>query len=197
MQSNLQHRPSRPLAKPALAALATAFLALILALLAGPSVAVAGRGCKGANKEPGQLGAGKLRQATICLINRQRGRHGLGALHSNRKLRRAATRHSTDMVRRDYFSHFSPGGGSIQARIGGTGYLAGARRFMYGEVIGGGIGAGASPKAVVRAWMHSSAHRSAILNGSFRDLGAGVVHGFPGGGQQGATFTVDFGLRSG
>jgi hypothetical protein len=43
--------------------------------------------------------------------------------------------------------------------------------------------------------MHSGAHRSEILNGGFRDLGVGIVHGFPGCGYQGATFTVDFGRR--
>jgi uncharacterized protein YkwD len=195
MPSNPQHLLVRPLAKAALAALATGLLVLI-ALLPAPSAA-AGGGCKGANGSPGTLTAGELRRATFCLINRQRQRHGLGRLHSDRKLRKAATRHSSDMVRRDFFSHFSPGGGSIQGRIGGSGYLAGARRFAYGEVIGGGTGDGASPKAVVRAWMNSSAHRSAILHGGFRDMGAGVVHGFPGRGSEGATFTVDFGSRSG
>jgi uncharacterized protein YkwD len=162
-----------------------------------PASASAGGGCKGARKAPAQLSEGEMRSATLCLINRQRHRHGLGSLQPDRKLSRAATRHSTDMVQRDYFSHYTPGGGSIQTRIGGTGYLAGANSYLYGEVIGGGTGDGGSPKSVVQAWMHSGPHRAAILNGGFRDMGVGVAHGFPGSGSRGATFTVDFGRRSG
>ena len=138
---------------------------------------------------------GQMRGATLCLINHQRHRHGLGSVHSQRSRARAATRHSNDMVRRDYFSHDSPGGGSIQTRIGGSGYLAGARSFIFGEVIGGGIASGGTPKAVVRAWMHSAPHRMAILTGGFHDAGVGVAKGFPGHGTNGATFTVDFGGR--
>jgi len=49
---------------------------------------------------------------------------------------------------------------------------------------------------VVRAWMHSATHRAEILDGAFHDLGVGAMHGFPGRGSHGATFTVDFGKRS-
>lgn len=178
-----------------LAALATALLAAIAVLVPAPSFAIAG-GCKGARKAPAQLTAGEMRKATLCLINRQRHRHGLGSLHPDRSLRKAATRHSGDMVRRDYFSHFSPGGGSIQTRIGGSGYFRGARSFQYGEVIGGGMAKGGSPKRVMRAWMHSGPHKAAILNGGFKDLGVGIAHGYPGRGKRGATFTVDFGSRN-
>jgi uncharacterized protein YkwD len=175
----------------ALASLAVTLLAGLALLVPSASAA----GCRGAGKAPGQLSAPKIQRATLCLINAQRHRHGLGSLHSNPKLRRAASHHSKDMVRRDYFSHFSPGGGSIQSRIGGSGYLRGARSFLFGEVIGGGTSQGGSPKGVVRAWMHSGPHRAAILNGAFRDLGIGVARGFPGTGSHGATFTVDFGRR--
>jgi uncharacterized protein YkwD len=160
-----------------------------------PARSIAGTGCAGATATPAQLSEGAMRSATLCLLNKQRASHGLGSLHSNHALAKAATRHSADMVRRDYFSHYTPGGGSIQTRIGGSGYLAGAHSYLYGEVIGGGTSNGGSPKGVVQAWMHSAPHRAAILTGGFNDLGIGVVHGFPGMGQRGATFTVDFGSR--
>jgi uncharacterized protein YkwD len=169
--------------------------ALLLALLLPASGVAGSGGCRGANKMPAQLSGGELRAATLCLINRTRHRHGLGSLHSNSKLRKAASRHSADMVRRDYFSHYSPGGGSIQTRIGGSGYLSGARSYLYGEIIGGGTGGRATPAHVMSAWMHSGAHRSAILTGAFNDAGVGVAKGFPGRGSSGATFTVDFGRR--
>jgi uncharacterized protein YkwD len=157
---------------------------------------LAGRpGCNGARGLPGHVGIGHMRQATLCLINHIRARHGLGPLHSVVSLRKAAQHHSGDMVRRNYFSHDTPGGGTIQSRIGGSGYLAGAHRYLYGEIIGGGTASLGSPKAVMRAWMHSGTHRSEILNRAFHDLGVGVARGFPGRGHSGATFTVDFGSR--
>jgi uncharacterized protein YkwD len=182
-------QPSR--ARISLSALAASLLAG-LALLA-PSASAAG--CSGAGALPGKLGNGKLQRATLCLVNAQRHRHGLGSLRTHSALRKAAARHSSDMVRRDYFSHYTPGGGSIQTRIGGSGYLRGARSFVFGEVIGGGTSRGGSPKSVVRAWMHSGPHRAAILNGSFKDLGIGVARGYPGRGGSGATYTIDFGRK--
>lgn len=185
-----------PLVQPnrtriALASLAATLLAGLALLVPTASAA----GCRGAGKAPGKLSSSQIQRATLCMINAQRHRHGLGSLRSHRSLRRAAAHHSKDMVRRDYFSHFSPGGSSIQTRIGGSGYLRGARSFVFGEVIGGGTSRGGSPKSVVRAWMHSGPHRAAILNGSFKDLGIGVARGYPGRGSQGATFTVDLGRR--
>ncbi|MGH2981373.1 MAG: CAP domain-containing protein [Solirubrobacterales bacterium] len=174
-----------------------AALAIALAAVVPATAEARGTRCKGAKKAPGKLTAGQMRRATMCLINRRRHRAGLRTLRLDRSLRRAATRHSANMVRRDFFSHYSPGGGSTQTRIGGTGYLSGARYFLFGEVIGGGTSRGGSPKRVMKAWMHSGPHRAAILNGSFRDLGVGVAHGYPGSGRRGATFTVDFGRRRG
>jgi uncharacterized protein YkwD len=169
--------------------------ALIFSLTLLPAPAQAA-GCAGANKSPERLSSGQLRDATLCLINATRAHHGLGPVHSQRKLAKAAAGHSKDMVKRDYFSHDSPGGGSIQTRIGGSGYLAGAHSFTFGEIIGGGSSHKGSPAGVMKAWMHSAPHRSAILTGSFHDAGVGVARGFPGHGSRGATFTVDFGGRN-
>ena len=168
--------------------------ALLLTALR-PAPAFAGGGCAGANKGPQQLSVGQLRSATLCMINRMRHHHGLGSVHTQRNLAKAATGHSLDMVKRDYFSHDSPGGSSIQTRIGGSGYLHGAGSYTFGEIIGGGTTTGGSPKGVVKAWMHSAPHRMAILTGGFHDAGVGVARGFPGHGSRGATFTVDFGGR--
>jgi uncharacterized protein YkwD len=179
-----------------LVAFAAATLALAAAALKPTPSFAHGGGCRGASGVPGTHSLGELRSATLCLINKIRHHHGLGSLHSQKSLRKAAQGHSGDMVQRDYFSHDSPGGGSIQTRIGGSGYLRGAHRYQYGEVIGGGTNSGGSPKSVSIAWMHSPPHRAAILNGGFHDLGIGVVYGFPGRGSHGATFTIDFGSRN-
>lgn len=179
-----------------LAFLATVGLVLATAALwAAPGLARSA-GCGGAGEAPAKLSPAQLSSATTCVINRIRRAHGLRPVHPDRSLRRAADAHSSNMVRQDFFSHYSPGGSSMQSRIGGSGYLAGARSFYYGEVIGGGIGALGSPKSVARGWMGSPPHRAAILSGRFRDLGVGAAHGFPGGGSRGATYTVDFGARN-
>jgi uncharacterized protein YkwD len=198
MSSNHHTLPAqRRLATLILVALATATLTFAVAALRPAPGFARGVGCKDARGIPARHSLGELRRATLCLINHIRHDHGLGSLHSQNSLRKAAQGHSSDMVQRDYFSHDSPGGGSIQTRIGGSGYLAGASSYQYGEVIGGGTRGNGSPKSVSNAWMNSPPHRAAILDGGFHDLGVGVAHGFPGRGNHGATFTIDFGSRSG
>jgi uncharacterized protein YkwD len=197
MSSNHHTLPvQRRLMTAILVAVATATLALAFAALKPAPGFANGGGCNGASGIPGKHSLGELRSATLCLINKIRHHHGLGSLHSQKGLRKAAQGHSSDMVHRDYFSHDSPGGGSIQTRIGGTGYFRGAHSYQYGEVIGGGTKNGGSPTRVSIAWMHSPPHRAAILNGGFLDLGIGVAYGFPGRGNHGATFTIDFGSRN-
>lgn len=136
-----------------------------------------------------------LERATACLVNRERARRGLRRLTVSTRLSLAAARHSRDMARRDYFSHFSPAGTSFLSRIRRTGYLRGARSWSAGENIAWGSGGYGSPRAIVRSWMRSSAHRANIL-GRFRNLGIGIVRGTPsrayGGG---ATYTNTFGRR--
>jgi uncharacterized protein YkwD len=137
---------------------------------------------------------GRAVHATVCLINRARAQHGLSSLHSTGSLERAAAAHSRDMVRRDFFSHESPGGSTPQQRIDRTGYLSGARSWAIGETIAWGTGGFATPASIVRDWLHSPGHRAILLDGRFRDLGIGIAIGAPTA-SGGATFTGDFGER--
>lgn len=184
--------PPRRVASPRALAAAALAAALLLAAAATDSAA-AGDSCGAVGKVPGAQTTADLRRETICLVNRVRANHGLGALEANRKLRKAAQRHSSAMVRHDFFSH--SGGGGIQRRIARAGYLAGASHFNVGEVIGAGILNLGSPRATVRGWMRTSSHRKEILTAGFRDIGVGVTRGVPGGGSRGATYTADFGWR--
>ena len=128
--------------------------------------------------------------ATICLLNRERARHGLRPLRLSRRLSRAARRHSRSMVARRFFAH-----GAFSARIRRTGYMRGARRWSVGENIAWGSGSYGSPHAIVRAWMNSPGHRRNIL-GRFREVGIGVHPGAPLRGMgDAATYTTDFGSR--
>ena len=60
-----------------------------------------------------------------------------------------------------------------------SGYMRSARRWRVGENLAWGAGGKSTPKAIVRAWMHSPPHRKAILTRSYRDVGLGVVSGIP------------------
>jgi uncharacterized protein YkwD len=169
-------------------------LSLIVSMsLAGSSVAHAQAPCDGASAVPGSGNLAQIERATLCLLNAQRRTHGLARLQSNRLLRVAALRHSRDMVRNRYFEHTSPSGETFDERIRQTGYLRNSRSWSVGENIACGVGANATPRAIVREWMNSPPHRQAILSSSFRSVGVGVAQGNPRSGDRGATYTTDFG----
>jgi uncharacterized protein YkwD len=166
---------------------------LVAAALAGPAAlpapALAAGACAGAGSRPTPANAASLSQATLCLLNRQRADHGLGALHSNSHLALAARRHSRDMVARNFFAH-----GDVLGRLASAGYLRGRRSWSVGENIAWGSGSNATPRAIVSMWMHSPGHRANILNGRFHEIGVGLVVGAPVPGVRGAaTYTTDFG----
>jgi uncharacterized protein YkwD len=150
--------------------------------------------CDGAGSRPTQTSLDRAIDATVCLINQARSQHQLGALRAKGPLERAATGHSRDMVRRDFFSHESPGGTTPQQRIDRTGYLDGARSWAVGETIAWGSGGYATPSSIVRGWLNSPGHRAILLDDRYHDLGIGIAIGAPSGGA-GATFTGDFGMR--
>jgi uncharacterized protein YkwD len=136
-------------------------------------------------------GAGPtLENATLCLLNRVRARHGLGALQSNPALAAAASHHARDMVRRGYFSHWTPRGWSLGDRVRSTGYIHG--RWLVGENIGWGLGPMSTPRGMMHEWLRSPPHRANILRRSFRDVGIGIAGGSPAH-RGGATFVTDFG----
>jgi uncharacterized protein YkwD len=169
-------------------------VALAVFLIAVPTASAA-RGCSAARSSASQASKRVLARATLCVLNAERARHSLRPLRLNRKLSRAARRHSRAMARQKFFSHTSPGGASFVDRIRGTGYLAGARSWYIGENIAYGSGQRSSPRAIGSAWMNSPPHRANILSASFREIGIGLASGTPTGGR-GATYTTDFGRRS-
>jgi len=164
-------------------------LAALLAALALPQAASAApRGCSQASSAPTAQNGKAIRRATLCLLNRERARHGLRRLRSNGRLRTAALRHSSHMARTKYFDHTSPAGSSMTDRVRRAGYLRGSGRWSIGENIAWGTGGRATPQAIVQAWMQSPGHRANILTPGFREIGIGASAG-------GATYTTDFGAR--
>ena len=158
---------------------------------AAPAARTAGATCDG-----GATGAvtssTDTARTVLCLLNRIRSRHDLRPLQDSARLRKAALRHSRDMVRRGFFDHDSPGGGDLVSRARAAGYIRAGVGWTVGENIAWGSGRLATPASIVDAWMHSAGHRHNILSPAFRDLGVGVALGTPRGGG-GATYTTDFG----
>jgi uncharacterized protein YkwD len=151
--------------------------------------------CPNADVLPAPGNLRKVERATLCLINRQRVAHGRHRLHANATLRGVAAHYSHRMVVQSFFAHVSPSGSTFDKRIRDAGYLRGTRGWALGENIAWGAGVLATPRAIVRAWMHSPEHRRNILNGRFRDAGLGVSLGLPVPGLSGATYANEFGQR--
>jgi uncharacterized protein YkwD len=150
--------------------------------------------CAGSRSRPSQASLDRAVRATVCLINEARGDHGLGALRPTDALAKAASAHSRDMVRNDFFAHDSPTGSTPKERIDRAGYFDGASSWAMGETIAWGSGGRATPSSIVRSWLSSPGHRAILLDGRYKDLGVGIALGAPGR-DGGATFTGDFGAR--
>lgn len=163
--------------------------------LAAPSAASAAP-CEGRNADPTQTSNTKIREATLCLLNRRRAANGARKLRHNQRLAKAARAHAADMARRDYFAHTAPGGVSFVDRIMRQDYVRPGQGWTLGENLAWGSYYLASPKAIVRSWMGSPGHRANILNRRFREIGIGVVDGAPvPGTSRAATYATSFGTR--
>jgi uncharacterized protein YkwD len=155
--------------------------------------------CAGAGLEPSRTNVSAVRRATLCLLNAERSRRGLGALRSNPRLASAASSYARAMVAHSFFDHVSPGGSTLVKRITATHYLSNALSWSLGENLAWGSGVLATPEETVQAWMHSPGHRANILDRGFREIGIGVALGVPvrlSAGAAGATYATEFGRRS-
>jgi uncharacterized protein YkwD len=182
-------------------------LAIVLALVAllapagaqaRPEAHTAQNGCANTNLKPTRANLEVVRTAVLCLHNRERARHGLPRLRENPLLRRAAERHTDNMVSERFFDHASPSGSTMVERIRRTGYTQRARSWALGENIAWGSGSLATAAQIHRSWMKSPGHRANILQRSFREIGIGIESGLPvrlSAAQSGATYTTDFGFR--
>jgi uncharacterized protein YkwD len=150
--------------------------------------------CANADATPTADNGGVVRAAILCLHNQVRAERGLPALRENAKLRKAAVAHSADMVRRGFFEHTAPGGVSMVDRIFAARYASNNVGWALGENLAWGTGRLATPRLVMRAWMDSPGHRANVVKRAYRELGIGVVIGTPTAGDNGATYTADFGV---
>jgi uncharacterized protein YkwD len=154
-------------------------LALALAALAGGSPALAQDTCTNAGLIPGEGDLPAFNAAVVCLVNHERAMLGRAPLRSDFRLARAGRHQASDMVRREFFSHFTPEGADVVARVRRTGYIPRRRTWMVGEVLGWELFWASTPQAIVDAWMNSPPHRRALLEPRFRQIGAGAMVGTP------------------
>jgi uncharacterized protein YkwD len=172
-----------------------------LALVAGGAApSAAANACsKWGGTMPGRLAPGEARKAVVCLLNVERQRVGEHSLKADKRLQKAAQRHTDVMDGGGCFDHQCPGESDLGRRLELVDYLtAGLTRWIYGENIAWGSGRLGTPKQIVGTWMDSPPHRANLLNPSFRDVGIGVRAGTPGKGRaDGGIYTADFGLRVG
>jgi uncharacterized protein YkwD len=84
----------------------------------------------------------------------------------NEKLEKAALLHSKDMKEKNYFSHISPDGSKVNARLDRIGY----HWTAYGENIAQGQ---SSEEEVVQGWLKSPGHCRNIMNKLYKEMGVG------------------------
>jgi uncharacterized protein YkwD len=117
-----------------------------------------------------------LRQIALALVNQDRTRYGRAALRLDARLNEAAQRHAEDMLRRNYFNHYSPEGRSPSDRFAALGGQGGA-----GENIAvikaptlGRIDA-QHLAFFERQWMKSPGHRKNLLDSRYVYFGFGIA----------------------
>jgi uncharacterized protein YkwD len=135
--------------------------------------------CPDVEMRPGTADLDAYSRAVVCLINVERVERNRLPLDVDGRLALAGEHHATDMVARDYFSHVTPAGADVVARLRRVGYLPVHRTWMAGEVLSWGIFWRSTPKATVDAWLDSPPHKAALIEPDFREIGAGAVVGNP------------------
>ncbi len=103
----------------------------------------------------------------LNLVNQQRSAAGCGPLTLDNRLTQAATAHSQDMSKNNYFAHNSQDGRDPFQRMRDAGYPSpGAENIAQGY---------ADEQAAVDGWMNSPGHRANILNCSLHTMGLGTA----------------------
>jgi len=128
-------------------------------------------------------GASAIENATLSMINAERGKKGLAPLVMRDDLHRVARAHSEDMAARDFHDHTNPDGESPwdRMRAAGITFSSSAENIAWNDHPD-------QAAVAVRSWMESRGHRDNILNGGYTLTGLGVASD----GAGGAYFTQVF-----
>ncbi|MGB6132611.1 MAG: CAP domain-containing protein [Acidobacteriaceae bacterium] len=104
----------------------------------------------------------------FALTNQDRQAQGLPALQWNEALAGSAEAHARLMAQEPTLEHQYPGEPGLLARANAAG--------AHFDVIAENIALGPNPGAIERAWMHSTPHRTNILDPRMNALGVAVVN---------------------
>lgn len=110
-----------------------------------------------------------LEYQMLQLLNKERKQRGLKPLAADEPLRKVARAHSEDMLRRGYFSHYTPEGKDPFERMKKAG--------IHYKHAGENLAYAATLSKAHSGLMHSRLHRAAILNTKFKRVGIGIVDG--------------------
>ena len=111
------------------------------------------------------------RVAALAAVNRWRREHGREPVTRDPRLDAAAQAHAEDLVRRSYYDHRSPEGGTPGSRARAAGF---GGRAGIAENIAKGL---FTPTEAVDRWMESAGHRRNILRRKAAATGFGVAVG--------------------
>ena len=116
----------------------------------------------------------------VDLTNEERVKNSLPKLALDENLRSIARGYSADMLRRGYFSHYSPEGKSVGDRL-----LEGRIDF---RVAGENLAYAPSVESAFKGLMNSAGHKANILSTDYNKIGIGIM----GAGVYGKMFTQVF-----
>jgi uncharacterized protein YkwD len=108
-------------------------------------------------------------QAMECMLNFARQQAGLPKLTDARRLDGSAGNKAADILHCNQFSHEACGRDFL-FWFRRAGYLGG-HCWWAGENLAWGTGSLGSVRSIVRAWLHSPAHRANMLGGEYREFG--------------------------
>lgn len=118
-------------------------------------------------------------KTTFELINAERAALGLSELLYDEVIEEVATYHSLDMAQRNYLSHTSPEGSTLEDRLNNAGvaYAAAGENLASGFI---------SAESVFEAWKNSPSHYENLVNPLFTKVGIG----YHAGGENGTYWTL-------
>lgn len=105
----------------------------------------------------------------LIMVNQERERRGLPPLMQDAALQKVARAHADDMLRRGYFSHYTPEGLSPFDRMNAAG-------IVY-EYAGENLALSPDVQLAMTGLMNSPGHRENILYPHFKKAGIGVLDG--------------------
>lgn len=114
--------------------------------------------------------AALTKESLINLTNQERQSLGFNALKENPLLDRAASQKAQDMLKSDYFSHYSPQGKSPWFWFNKAGY----KYQKAGENLAIGF---LEAEEVFQAWNNSPSHKKNIIDPGYDDTGVAVLKG--------------------